>query len=206
MNFRGKIIGYSVACFAATLALAIGGAGYISEDSDLKAKFTAYEPSAGHPFGRLNPEAPPETAQFSFMVGEFTCDEEARQQDGSWKKTKAFWTASYMMNGYGIQDHFYNEQVAAVSPRVFNKQKRKWVVSYYQMPRFFAGNIWEGEMKDGRMVLLSESKLPNGDTRVSRLTFYNIRDEGYDWKAESLPGGKEEGARTTWKLSCRRIH
>lgn len=97
MKFQRRVIVCCVACFAATLALAIGGAGHIAHDSELKTKFTAYEPSAEHPFGRLNPEAPSETAQFAFMVGEFACDDEVLQMDGSWKKTKAFWTASYMM-------------------------------------------------------------------------------------------------------------
>jgi hypothetical protein len=207
MKIHGKMFTLFVVLLTAMLATGTLGVGQEEKSSakdDLKTKHTAYEPSHEHPFGRLNPDAPPETAQFEFMVGEFTCDDESRQPDGTWKKSKAFWTASYMMNGFAIQDHFYNDSVTAVSPRVFNQQKGKWIVSYYQMPQFFAGNIWEGEKKDVGMVLESEFSTPDGNKRISRLTFYNIREEGYDWKAESLPGGREEDAVTNWKLSCRR--
>ena len=39
-----------------------------------------YAPSPAYPNGRMNPDAPPEVAQFAFMVGEFDCIDEMRQR------------------------------------------------------------------------------------------------------------------------------
>jgi len=65
----------------------------------------SYEPSEQHPFGRANPEAPPELAQFHFMVGKNDCSEQRlNNATGDWVEGSRTWDGHYFMNGFGIRD------------------------------------------------------------------------------------------------------
>lgn len=64
-----------------------------------------YEPDSQFPFGRRNPDAPAELAQFEFMVGRNRCDEERLNgATGERESGQRSWDAHYFMNGYAIRD------------------------------------------------------------------------------------------------------
>ncbi len=158
---------------------------------------TKYEPSPSYPFGKLNPKAPPETAQFSFMIGEFACDDKVRQSDGTWLESKTVWNSSYFVNGGGIQDRYWSKQVVASGTRIFDKKKGKWIVNYFQtFPTYFAG-IWEGKKEGDKMIM----RAPRGENE-SRLTFHNITKDGFDWIGETV--AKDGKASPFWIISCKR--
>ncbi len=94
-------------------------------DSSEANRPTAFEPSPSHPFGKLNPNAPEETAQFSFMIGAFSCDDKERQLDGTWIESKTIWNSGYFVNGGGIQDRYWSKTVVASGTRIYDKTKEK---------------------------------------------------------------------------------
>ncbi len=99
-----------------------------------------YEPSPVYPFGRLNPDAPPETAQFSFIVGEFDCvDEIINPQDGKWVTIAAIWNAKYFLNGQGIIDQYWSPQFSTSNIRIFEGKEKKWKVTFFRMPGYGHG-------------------------------------------------------------------
>ena len=155
------------------------------------------EPGPSHPFGKLNPDAPTETAQFSFMVGEFSCDDKTLGQDGKWTESKVVWNSTYFLNGGGIQDRFWSTQVVATGTRIFDKKKGKWIVNYFQTaPAYFAG-VWEGKKEGEEMIM----RAPRGEGE-SRLTFHNITEDGFDWVGESVT--KDGKASPFWIIACKR--
>ncbi len=156
-----------------------------------------YEPSPSHRFGKLNPNAPPETAQFSFMIGEFDCDDKIRQRDGKWVESKTVWNSTYFVNGGGIQDRYWSNQVVASGTRIFDKNKGKWIVNYFQtFPSYFAG-VWEGK-KEGEKMIMRQKRGEN----ESRLTFHKITKDGFDWIGELVT--KDGKANPFWIISCER--
>ena len=100
-----------VAC-TVTIASPHSGATQEVRDNTASEPDVGYAPSPAFPFGRMHPDAPSELAQFAFMVGEFDCIDEIRQQDGSWIRFRAIWNARYFLNGFGITSGpgltFYN--------------------------------------------------------------------------------------------------
>ncbi len=77
------------------------------------------------------------------------------------------------------------------------------MVTFFRMPGYQSG-VWEGEKEGDRLVMKQESTSPEGETSVtSRLTFYDITDDGYRWVGESLRTGKPA---PFWKSVCRRRH
>lgn len=157
------------------------------------------EPSPSHPFGKLNPNAPPETAEFSFMIGEFDCDDKTLGQDGKWTESRVVWNSTYFLNGSGIMDRFWSEQVVATGTRIFDKKNGKWIVNYFQTsPAYFAG-VWEGKKEGEKMIM----RAPRGEGE-SRLTFHNITENSFDWVGESVT--KEGKASPFWIITCKRAN
>ncbi len=157
-----------------------------------------YEASDADPHGRLNPKAPSETAQFDFMIGVFDCVDEIRNPaDGKWYRSNSVWSSSYFLNGFGIQDRYWSPITVASGTRLFDPQKKKWVVNYFQsLPRLSYGGVWEG-MKEGENIIMRQQ---NGAVE-SRLTFSNITEGGFEWKSERVEGDEISSG---WNISCKR--
>ena len=197
-RIRARITLSLIACLLATPTIIKA-----ADSGETPGLFVGYDPSLAYPFGRLHPDAPPETRQFAFMVGEFDCIDRLRQQDGTWIEFKAIWNAAYFLNGHGIQDRYWNGTFATSNIRIFDRKKDRWMVTFFRMPGYQSG-VWEGEKEGDRLVMKQESTSPEGETSVtSRLTFYDITDDGYRWVGESLRTGKPA---PFWKSDCRRRH
>ena len=149
-----------------------------------------YAPNPAFPFGRMHPDAPPELEQFAFMVGEFDCIDEIRQQDGSWIKFRAIWNARYFLNGFGIQDEYWTPQFFTSNIRIFDPAAAKWRVTFFRMPGYQSG-VWEGVQEGDRLIMRQ-----GGRTSGPGLTFYNITENGFDWRS----GGDNAG----WTSTCTR--
>ena len=162
--------------------------------------FDEFDMRPEFPFGRPNLAAPPEIQQFHFMVGEFECDDEL-WMNGAWKKMKATWITNYTLNGYALQDHYRNEMYAGTSLRIYNQSDNRWHVSFFGMPGGHTG-LWVGDREGDCIVLTSEQQAPDGSTVISRLSFSQITESGFEWLGERItPDGI---ATPTWKISARR--
>ena len=163
-----------------------------------------YEPNDEFPFGRFNPNAPKETADFASMIGTCNCKSENRNPDGSWNEPiDMTWTFKYIMNGMGVQDETIKaDGKHSGSIRQFSADSSRWYVHYYSSP--FVSNklpTWEGNKKDGKIVLYKEQKAPNGMDGFYRLTFYDMSDYGYKWIGEWVDT-TEKIVYPTWKIAC----
>ncbi|MGE3467686.1 MAG: hypothetical protein AB7J13_12215 [Pyrinomonadaceae bacterium] len=157
---------------------------------------TTYEPSPAFPFGRINSNAPPETAQFSFMIGEFDCvDEIINPADGKWAKFPAIWNAKYFLNGQGIIDQYWSPAFSTSNIRIFDTKEKKWNVTFFRMPGN-ANGVWKG-IKEGENMVMRQGT----DEKGTRLTFSQITKDGFEWIGESLADRK---ANPFWKSSCKR--
>ena len=151
---------------------------------------TRYAVSADYPFGQPHPEAPPELAQFAFMIGEFDCVDELRQPDGSQVRFRAIWNAHYFLNGFGIQDEYWTPTFHTSNIRIFDPSIESWQVTFFRMPGYQSG-VWQGREEGGRMVMRQ-----GGKTTGPGLTFHNIREDGFDWHS----GGDDPN----WTSKCSR--
>ncbi len=159
-----------------------------------------YGPSPAFPFGRPHPEAPRQLDEFAFFVGEFACRDRTRQRDGSWSEFPAIWNGAYFLNGFGIQDKYWSPARYTSNIRIFDAASGEWKVTYFSAPRYFSG-VWSGGKQGDDMVLLRETGLAEGKVRVSRLTFFDITDNGFEWKSETATDGDFVSG---WTSSCKR--
>jgi len=164
-----------------------------------------FEPSEAYPFGRPNPEAPPELAQFHFMVGKNDCTEERRNgQADEWLSDRRTWDARYFLNGFAILDSGRSGGASNGNLRLFDTGTGQWHVHFFSMPNYGSG-IWSGGMEGENMVLRQPQKAPGTDVDgVSRLTFSNISEQGFDWTGEWV---STDGSFVFpfWRIRCRKV-
>lgn len=150
------------------------------------AEWQKYEPSDENPYGLRNPNAPEQLDDFAPMIGTCDCKSLSRNPDGSWPDTTAMvWTFKYIMNGNAIQDLTWSDKLQATSIRQFHPDSLQWVVGYNSFPGVTTTpSTWLGKKEGDDIVLKLPQKAPNGMDGVSRLTFTNIRDDGFEWRGE----------------------
>lgn len=165
-----------------------------------------FEPSEAYPYGRPNPDAPAQITDFAPMIGSCECDSEMRNPDGTWQESqKIIWRFKYIMNGHAVQDETLKpDGMFAGSIRQFIADSSRWYVHYYSnrgpttvLP------AWEGNKKDGEIVLYKDQKAPNGMDGKYKIVFYDMSETGYKW-AGAWVSPDESVVYPTWKISCTR--
>lgn len=160
---------------------------------------TQYEPSAAFPHGRPNPDAPAELAQFSFFIGAFNCIDERFQPDGRSIRFNTIWNGRYVLNGHAIQDQYWAPGFYTSNIRQYDEADGQWKVHFISEPGFSSG-VWAGGPDGDNMVLTRDVQTPNG-AAVSRLTFYEISEDGFRWRGQTIAG---DSVTTGWTSDCTR--
>ncbi|WP_109851754.1 DUF4440 domain-containing protein [Aquimarina sp. AU58] len=163
-----------------------------------------YEPSEAHPFGQPNPKAPKEILDFAPLIGKCNCISQTRNQDRTWgEPNKMTWEFKYIMNGMAIQDQTLKADGRhSGSIRQFNADSSQWYVHYYSsVSANPVLSSWKGNKKDGKIILYRKQKAPNGMDGFSKLSFYDINDNGFKWLGEWVDTN-ESISFPTWKIEC----
>lgn len=163
---------------------------------------TAYEPNAAYPYGLPNPEAPEELQQYAFLIGTCECSvQRFRYSDGTSISYKAVWTNSWTMNGWAIQDRVFSEYDAPISIRIYDDVAKKWKMTYFIPKPYYSGE-WVGQKTGEKMVMEKEEPMA-GKKAISRLTFYEISDQGFIWISENI---FEDGSVfVDWRFDCKKV-
>lgn len=169
----------------------------VEPDADLTPRL--YESSPTHPFGEPNPDAPQELAQFNFLIGTYECVDQITDLDGKTTQLDARWTGKYILNGYGIQDYYWNSLYSTTNVRIYDETLSKWQVSYFRQPNYRSG-VWIGGA-EGPDLILRRTFERDGQSVESRLTFHNITRSGFKWTAEYIAGDIRY---THWTSTCQR--
>ena len=164
-----------------------------------------YEPTPANPYGSLNPEAPPQTADFSPLIGLCKCKSVTRVDQSTWADTVMMdWTFKYIMNGMGVQDETLKEDGGySGSIRQYNADSARWYVHYYSTG-FVSPTLssWEGnKTENSDIVLYRPQQAPNGMEGFYRLTFSNISEKGFAWAGEWV-NPDETIVYPTWRIYC----
>lgn len=166
-----------------------------------------YEPSDAHPFGRLNPEAPPQTADFAPLIGECNCKSVNRKADGTWSPDSVdmIWRFKYFMNGTAVQDETLKADGRhSSSIRQYSADSARWYVTYFSSSTASPSPpVWSGNKKGDDIVLYRPQPSPNGRDGYYRLTFTDISESGYNWRGEWV-STDETIVFPTWLIFCKR--
>lgn len=165
----------------------------------------SYGPSERYPFGRANPDAPAELAQFHFMVGKNDCTEQRlNNATGQWQASERTWDGYYFMDGFAIRDEGRSGATTNGNIRVYDVAGQQWVVTFFSAPTYSSG-IWRGKMEGDEIVLRQAQKAPGTDfSGFSTLTFSKISDQGFEWSGQWV---SEDGLTIFpfWRIQCQKV-
>ncbi|MBU1700122.1 MAG: hypothetical protein KJ970_07845 [Candidatus Eisenbacteria bacterium] len=90
--------------------------------------------NANNEFGTLDPSAPPETAQFDFLVGSWRVEIASKDVEGGDLIIHVDWTIEYILGGWALQDSWkvYDDKGRVYNYgtmfRYFNIEHKTWMI------------------------------------------------------------------------------
>lgn len=145
-------------------------------------------------FGQLNPAAPPETSQYSFIIGKWDCATRFLNPKGEYKEGHAVWTGSYILDGWAIQDLWASEgpkgTFYGLNIRSFNKKTGKWDNRWLPQGTL-EWKYFESHLDGDSMVMIGGEGTDSRGPFVDRNTFFDITENSWHWRKDrSWDGGK----------------
>lgn len=147
----------------------------------------AAQEADGCSVGAIHPDAPPETSQFSFLVGRWDVEVTEPDEQGAWggQPRQAYWEGHYILDGFAIADYWYDHPPATdpgthrgVNIRMFNQATAAWDITWQHTEDPLL--ILTGRIQGENMVLTGQS--PDGS--LTRIVFSSIRHQSWDWRME----------------------
>lgn len=142
------------------------------------------------------PCSSPEASQFDFWVGNWEL---------TWNDTSHGTNMiQKIMDGCTVNENFYDPAMkySGSSWSVYNPQLKLWQQTWVDNQGGYID--LSGKFENGMMTLsAAPRKLPNGKEIISRMVFYNIAPDKFDWRWEST---KDNGAtwQTDWLIHYKR--
>lgn len=165
-----------------------------------------YNVSAKQPYGKLNPGAPAQSADYAELIGMSTCKSVSRLDQTTWSDTVQMkWVFKYIMNGNGVQDETFKEDgTHSGSIRQYNVDSSAWYVHYYtsaksspQLP------AWSGNREGTKIILYKDQKAPNGFDGYYKIVFSDISQDSFNWTG-SWVSKDESVVYPTWRIYCKK--
>ncbi len=138
--------------------------------------------------GTLHPDAPPETRQFDFLIGQFEMTLHAWTGDG-WsppRPVNARWEGWYALDGRAIQDEWFDldtrdgrAPVRGVNLRIYDPEESVWKLMWIAQPAY--------QVQDLR-----------AEVREGILTMWQVYPERPGWKAEFEIADEDRWARIAY--------
>ena len=143
-----------------------------------------------------------EQKQFDFLIGDGKATQNIRLPTGKWVKFPASASAERVLNGKAVYEYNWynvdtrNPETATSIIRIYNRNMRRWETLFYSNRAntlFFFGGKKEGD----RIVLHNFET--HSENMFSRWIFYDIKEKGYRWFAESS-NDRGKTFNKTWEI------
>lgn len=159
-------------------------------------------------YGRPNPQAPEELAQFAFLIGTWRCESKIKRPDGEYTTHPAEWIGRYILDGYVIADEFRqfgpNGELTQLGEtyRAYDAASGSWVMRWHDALTASWLDLGPADLGG---VQVSDSSItfrhrvpPDLPTELFpphalfRVSFSDISGDHFTWRAEvSRDGGGE---------------
>ena len=147
-------------------------------------------------YGAPHPDAPEQLAHMAPLIGAWDITDYNRNAEGDWVEGNgADWTFYYALDGWAIQDLWvapgYDTETAQrqigsnirrVDPRT-GDWEMAWITNGSGPTLRFTATSTEDEV-------VMQSVAPHFTGAPSRITFFNMEDDSFDWKLERAADGE----------------
>lgn len=160
-------------------------------------------------YGQPAPERPAEAAQFDFLIGEWTAYQQIQLAPEQWAKFPSSSTAVYVLNGHAVMEYNWYDvdpglpDAAATIVRIYNSAMRRWECMY--LTNRSNSILYFGGVMEGEKIVLNLFEIDNSSSSISYFTFYDIKEDSYQWHAQ-VSSDRGKSFEKTWTInSVRKI-
>ena len=139
-----------------------------------------------------------EMHQLDWFIGEWHVKSRIKTEEG-WAADDLESSIQPMLDGHALLEKFWGtldgEPINAMSMRVYSPDNERWEQAWLDTSGKRIG-VFYGEYKNKQFIGRSQQSVLNPEEeRQGREVFYNITEDGFDWRYE---GSKDSGK--TWKV------
>lgn len=150
-------------------------------------------------YGKPNPNAAPELAQFAFLIGMWRCEAKLKREDGTSESLLATWEGRYILDGYAIADEYRMTTpagellVQGLNLRTYDTQKKAWNMKWLNAR---AGSWVDlgpedlGGVRTDDKTISFVMKEPVARHLFTRATFSKISADHFTWRGDRSNDGK----------------
>ena len=138
---------------------------------------------------QMHPNAPAQTAQFAFLIGDWECAAESLTPDGKQSfSSRGFWSGRWVIGGWAIQDHWYSLGPAGVAGwgtnlRWWNQELGRWENQWLQNGASQLSHFYADQVGD-EMVMIGGAGDSAFGPFIDRNSFYDIGEHSWRWRKD----------------------
>ncbi|GAB4109260.1 MAG: hypothetical protein Kow001_09110 [Acidobacteriota bacterium] len=150
-------------------------------------------------YGKPNPRAPQELAQFAFLLGKWRGLARLKREDGTWETLNASWEGRYILDGYAIADEYRMTTpdgqllVFGANLRAYDAGKKAWNMKWLNA----LSGTWTdlgpeelgGVVADGAAISYCMEE-PVARHALTRATYVRISADRFTWRGERSDDGR----------------
>lgn len=141
-----------------------------------------------------------EGRQFDFWIGKWAVDRHFLRPDGQWFDWKDTCKTATVADGNAIIDYWdvATSPTRSLFMRTYNMNTNQWEITGMGSRALNGFTIWKGEFKDGRGEFFNERINAQGQQVMTRITFYDIKEDSFLWKFDRSTDSGE-----TWQTTLK---
>jgi len=162
-----------------------------------------YQPDPDTPIGTRNPNAPPETAQYDFLIGDWGVAITFRDPEGNEASYNARWHNVWAIDGYVVMQEWRGPYASGAELRRYNAEAGHWegfnIYNAWDATKRVTAN-WTGE----EMVVMVEATSDQTGTFINRETYSNIEADRWEMHSDRSYDEGETWVRGAYNLIATR--
>lgn len=163
-----------------------------------------YQPDPDSPIGTRNPNAPPETAQYDFVIGDWDVVINFRNTDGTAFTYNARWHNTWIVDGYAVMQEWRGPYASGSEVRIYSPQDGHWlgfnVYNAWGTPKAVTASFANGEM-----VVMVDPVTDETGTFINRETYSNITEDRWEMHSDRSNDGGETWQQGAYDLVATRV-
>ena len=182
MKTNSKLL--SAIAGTAALTLFVATSSLAAEEAPIR-----YQPNPDSPISERNAQAPEETAQFDFLIGDWDVDITWFPPQGEPNSYKAKWHNHWINDGFDVMQEWRGPYITGTEFRHYDTKLGHWVGK-----NLYVGANWvntTARMDGENMVVTIEASNPRDGEFLNRETYFDISENQWRMKSDrSYDGGK----------------
>lgn len=163
----------------------------------------SYQPEVDSPIGERNPSAPPETAQYDFVIGDWDVVINFRNPDGTEITYAAKWHNIWVADGHVVMQEWRGPWSTGQELRRYMPDQEQWV-GFNIYNGWGAPNGVTASMVGDEMVVMIDPVTDERGEFINRETYSNITEDRWEMRSDRSYDGGETWERGAYDLVATR--